>query len=592
MADTSNLSQFLGDVADAIRTKKGTTDPIPAANFDTEIESIPTGSVVEKVVVEANQIIEEETVVKIESTPITEPVVIPENGKAEVLADKTLLAENIGVTPEKIAKGNTILGIEGVAEGSGTEINNQDKTITTNGTYTADEGYTGLGTVTVNVPEVISVSNDVITFNSIAEAEAYTDFRPGDKAVIFDTVYAPLNIDTWLTDRFRQTFRLGKWDMDEDWYVNNTVTLPGKITFDEYVEETYKYLTKNYTGKIQLTMTDTSFTVIVNWNTVQQNTYVWSSTDGLTYTFSEATKKGTASTDEYISLNPDHEGVIALVTSALEKMAHIRYVNLFFSTRCTSAISGVWYADPAGDLTDTNGDFYPLDLTKCKFEETSDGTLFTLKKELVLFDDKINIYNKFITYPGESKALYFNLYEIDGVYYCGRNCKLYYSRETDKYYIGVTSSEYILQKYEVSTNTVVDMTPIFTETETDSDGNITTYYYYLEVPKTTIVYPTVKCSTEDVGIIFTEIRIYICENINANAAHTALYSYPLSGIYSDTELHKSDFGAYINPEDIIFGKTAIGNNGFVQGTLVIPDVTQTEVDETILVLNEILGGEA
>lgn len=44
MADTSNLTNFLEDVADAIRAKKGTEDPIPAANFDTEIASIETGS--------------------------------------------------------------------------------------------------------------------------------------------------------------------------------------------------------------------------------------------------------------------------------------------------------------------------------------------------------------------------------------------------------------------------------------------------------------------------------------------------------------------------------------------------------------------
>ena len=42
---------------------------------------------------------------------------------------------------------NTIASIS-----TGSEINNQDKTITANGTYTADTGYTGLGTVTVNVP--------------------------------------------------------------------------------------------------------------------------------------------------------------------------------------------------------------------------------------------------------------------------------------------------------------------------------------------------------------------------------------------------------------------------------------------------------
>ena len=43
MADISNLSNYLKDVADAIREKKGTEDQIPAANFDTEIRSIETG---------------------------------------------------------------------------------------------------------------------------------------------------------------------------------------------------------------------------------------------------------------------------------------------------------------------------------------------------------------------------------------------------------------------------------------------------------------------------------------------------------------------------------------------------------------------
>lgn len=40
--------------------------------------------------------------------------------------------------------------IEGIS--AGVPINNQDKTITENGTYTADEGYAGLGTVNVSVP--------------------------------------------------------------------------------------------------------------------------------------------------------------------------------------------------------------------------------------------------------------------------------------------------------------------------------------------------------------------------------------------------------------------------------------------------------
>ena len=43
MARTDTLGNFLTDVADAIREKKGTTDTILASNFDTEIESIEGG---------------------------------------------------------------------------------------------------------------------------------------------------------------------------------------------------------------------------------------------------------------------------------------------------------------------------------------------------------------------------------------------------------------------------------------------------------------------------------------------------------------------------------------------------------------------
>ena len=41
------------------------------------------------------------------------------------------------------------------AESVGVEINNQDITITENGVYTADAGYTGIGTAMVNVPEPV-----------------------------------------------------------------------------------------------------------------------------------------------------------------------------------------------------------------------------------------------------------------------------------------------------------------------------------------------------------------------------------------------------------------------------------------------------
>ena len=43
MARIDTLEHFVTDVADAIRTKTGSSDPILVADFDTEIENIPSG---------------------------------------------------------------------------------------------------------------------------------------------------------------------------------------------------------------------------------------------------------------------------------------------------------------------------------------------------------------------------------------------------------------------------------------------------------------------------------------------------------------------------------------------------------------------
>lgn len=53
--------------------------------------------------------------------------------------------------------------VANITGGGGATINNQDIEVTENGVYTADTGYTGLGTVNVNVPTGATINNQDIT---------------------------------------------------------------------------------------------------------------------------------------------------------------------------------------------------------------------------------------------------------------------------------------------------------------------------------------------------------------------------------------------------------------------------------------------
>lgn len=152
MARTNNLTNFLTDVAAAIKAKLGDQTDIPASQFDTKIGEIETGGTYQSktvnVVTNGSQTITPDTGYDaLSSVLINVQVPIPSlQTKTYEFTQNT----HIILSPEQGYDGFSSIDLTINVPGS--TINNQDKTITQNGTYMADSGYTGLGTVTVNVP--------------------------------------------------------------------------------------------------------------------------------------------------------------------------------------------------------------------------------------------------------------------------------------------------------------------------------------------------------------------------------------------------------------------------------------------------------
>lgn len=63
-------------------------------------------------------------------------------------------------------------------------IKNQDKTIVENGTYTADEGFTGLGNVTVKVPNELREETTTVTTNNSSTILTPSGFQGYKKVTV------------------------------------------------------------------------------------------------------------------------------------------------------------------------------------------------------------------------------------------------------------------------------------------------------------------------------------------------------------------------------------------------------------------------
>lgn len=298
MADTSNLSKFLTDVADAIRTKKETTEPIAAEQFDQEILSIETGIDTSDATASATDIVYGKiaygndgkivgTVQEVKSgsqtgvgtlrgfydnSAITGKVQVTTNTEYEKLyrvgsiltqdIPAETVAQKIGLTPDKLMKGNTILNIEGAAEGGGGDTS--DATATANDILLGKTAYVKNGKVTGTLKGARYYAT---------EEEMYADTTV--EPVTYGLIYSEINEPLKNGDSVR------------------VMKFPNVVVLDTAVTSSRSGQVMGYENDIYLNLMVAYAKTYVDIMSMEGDIRVeYTSTDGITYT-------KTAGVDEY-----------------------------------------------------------------------------------------------------------------------------------------------------------------------------------------------------------------------------------------------------------------------------------------------------
>lgn len=299
MARTNSLTNFLTDVATAIKSKTGKSTSIPAANFDTEIMTIETGGTYQSktVTISANG---DQTITPDQGYDAIDQIVIQTRVPVKTLQTKSMQITsnmNVEIEPDSGYDGFSKLNLEVNVPGS--QINNQDKIITENGTYTADEGYTGLGQVDVNISQKMQCFENKQTMETWLLTH-YNDVQNGDKAVVygelkiypiapgttFNSMYLPEEIilDEAITSSISLSSNYGHWRLSPTEFYGN---LRGGIGF------TSAYYTYNSEDGITYTRTtvpsirNMGSTKVFTWN---EETKLLTSTYDLSYTTTDLSK--------------------------------------------------------------------------------------------------------------------------------------------------------------------------------------------------------------------------------------------------------------------------------------------------------------
>lgn len=282
--------------------------------------------------------------------------------------------------------GESCLGKLPIPEGGGGgEINNQDLTITSNGTYTASEGYTGIGTATVNVPNpstgTINITSNG-TYNVTQYASADVNCPSADiVSATNNTGSAIASGDKVWLEKSGTTWNIEKYDSDVEVFNKiGRLTITNKVV-SGFSNSNFIELFSPFTGETAPWEIVVAFKIT---QTQSGNRDVFSSMSGVTGNYAGVTL-GLNSNKFYLQL-----GLTSLTTSY-----EIITADFNASTNTKYWLKATWNGSVYGFSYSTDGQNY-----------TSIGTVNSTAALYMAEKTRVGVYGNAVDHAFENGSIY------------------------------------------------------------------------------------------------------------------------------------------------------------------------------------------
>lgn len=407
-------------------------------------------------------------------------------------------------------------------------INNQTKEVTENGTYTPDEGYTGLGSVIVNVQGSGSASTGVKQFATVEEMNASTDAKEGDLAVVYASALGNMSVD--------MEVQVVKFPM--------TVKLPSAFSGSVYTM--LRSTDGSFDAQVQLSATRFRFS---GYNESGSINVSYTSTDGINYT---RTDDGAETIDF---------GTPIKCIYAEEWNDNIGYFMLASSTEFNGLFEYTF-------LKDTDSIYFPLKsaaVTTDWDNNLNDVTISKQKLELLLkkmytelrsgSDCRISIFQNSIN---ELRAFTYDISYNMGTY----------ADDDENVYIGFRSSssnstiasckpkEYILDLENQTYTHYTDWTLL--EYSRTFSGSTYVMYHFSDLDAKTCVYNVFSTTNSNIDYYYWDGYLRLTSQSNSNSNYDAYKRYYFAWAPAPTQLNAK-------AKDLLPNKTAYSSAGIVKG---------------------------